>query len=118
MVAIESTSDGIGVAEQQAPGWLRALRETLAKVDPDIRQNAASVAVSGQQHGFVAVDAAHEMLAPVKLWCDTSTATECLEIMDTCGGRDTCNEKFGNPILPGYTASKARWFKKEHPEVF
>lgn len=123
IVAIESASlaldqDGMGLAEQQAHGWLRALRETLARVDPDIRKSAASAAVSGQQHGFVAVDAADKVLAPVKLWCDTSTAAECVEIMDACGGRDTCIKKFGNPILPGYTASKVLRLKKTHPQVF
>ena len=108
----------IGVAEQQSHWWLHALSDALAKVDPDIRSTAAAIAVSGQQHGFVAVDEADEVLAPVKLWCDTSTEAECAEIMEACGGRDTCIEKFGNPVLPGYTASKIRWLKKSRPRVF
>jgi len=107
-----------GVAEQQAYWWLNALRDAVAKVDPDVRQTACAIAVSGQQHGFIAVDKANEVLAPVKLWCDTSTSAECDEIMDALGGRDASIEKAGNPIAPGYTASKVRWLKNAKPELY
>ena len=50
--------DDAGVAEQQSHCWLHALHDALAKVDPDVRRTAAAIAVSGQQHGFVAVDQA------------------------------------------------------------
>lgn len=108
----------VGVAEQQSHWWLNALRDAFAKVDPDVRRTARAIAVSGQQHGFVAVDESDEVLAPVKLWCDTSTETECEEIMAAFGGRDACIEKVGNPIVAGYTASKVRWLKKARPRVY
>ena len=107
-----------GVAEQQAEWWLAALRTALAKVDPDIRQSARAVAVSGQQHGFVPVDDADEVLTPVKLWCDTSTEPQCEEIMAAAGGFEACIERAGNPILPGYTASKVRWLMQARPNVY
>ena len=110
--------DDTGVAEQQSHWWLNALKDAFAKVDPAVRNSAAAMAVSGQQHGFVAVDESDEVLAPVKLWCDTSTETECTEIMDAFGGREACIEKAGNPILPGYTASKVKWFKKTKPKLY
>ena len=74
-----------GVAEQQTHWWLSALREAIAKVDADVRWTAVAIGVSGQQHGLVAIDEAGEVLAPVKLWCDTSTGLECQEIMDAFG---------------------------------
>ena len=107
-----------GVAEQQSHWWLGALREAMAKVDPGIRATARAVAVSGQQHGFVAIDDSDEVLAPVKLWCDTSTETECDEIMEAFGGREACIAEVGNPILAGYTASKVRWLKKARPKLY
>ena len=107
-----------GVAEQQAPWWLNALRDAFQKIDIEVRRSARAIAVSGQQHGFVAVDDSDEVLAPVKLWCDTSTAVECDEIMEAFGGRDACIEKVGNPIAPGYTASKVRWLKKARPNLY
>lgn len=107
-----------GVAEQQSHWWLDALRGAMARVEPDIRASARAIAVSGQQHGFVAMDESDEVLAPVKLWCDTSTETECDEIMDAFGGRDACIAEVGNPILAGYTASKVRWLKKARPKLY
>lgn len=108
----------VGVAEQQSHWWLNALRDALGKVDPDVRKSARAIAVSGQQHGFVAVDKSDEVLAPVKLWCDTSTGAECDEIMDAFGGRDACIEQVGNPIVPGYTASKIRWLRNAKRKLY
>ena len=107
-----------GVAEQQYHWWLTALKDAFARVDPDVRKSARAVAVSGQQHGFVAVDEADEVLAPVKLWCDTSTEKECADIMHDFGGVEACIEQAGNPILPGYTASKIRWLRDAQPRGY
>jgi sugar (pentulose or hexulose) kinase len=65
-----------GAAEQQARWWVSALHEAFGKIDSVIRQSAIAVGVSGQQHGFVPLGKKGEVLAPVKLWCDTSTVTE------------------------------------------
>jgi xylulokinase len=110
---IYQTEDG--VAEQQAHWWTNALKQALQQVDKDVRQSAVGIGVSGQQHGFVPLDKAGEVQAPVKLWCDTSTGPECEAIMQDFGGPDTCVEEVGNLILPGYTASKVRWFRDTHP---
>lgn len=107
-----------GAAEQQVHWWTTALTDALGRVDPDVRKSALAVAVSGQQHGFVAVDGENEVLSPVKLWCDTSTEQECADIMSDFGGLEACIEKVGNPVLPGYTASKIRWLKDAHPRAY
>ena len=60
----------------------------------------------------------HEVLAPAKLWCDTSTSVECDEIMAAAGGARRCVELAGNEILAGYTASKLPWTRKHRPEVY
>ncbi|MEJ1098773.1 MULTISPECIES: xylulokinase, partial [unclassified Pseudoxanthomonas] len=78
----------------------------------------AAIAVSGQQHGFVPLDAEGNVLAPAKLWCDTSSSAECGEIMDAVGGAARCIALSGNPILAGYTASKLPWTRKHRPEVY
>ena len=104
-----------GQAEQQAHWWINALKESLLRVSGDLRASVRAIGVSGQQHGFVPIDAAGEVLAPVKLWCDTSTGAECAAIMQAFGGVDACIAQVGNPILPGYTASKVRWFRDAHP---
>jgi xylulokinase len=110
--ALDLYRDDGGAAEQQAGWWTHALREALSRVDEGIRHSTLAVAVSGQQHGFVPLSRDGEVLSPVKLWCDTSTAAECDEIMQAFGGPQACLEQAGNLILPGYTASKIRWLAK------
>ncbi len=115
---LELDQDDTGKAEQQARWWIEALRTALAGVDGAVRESARALAVSGQQHGFVPLDRSGNVLAPVKLWCDTSTAREADEIMAAFGGREACIEKVGNPIATGYTASKIRWLKKARPDAY
>ena len=107
-----------GVAEQQAHWWVQALKQALQQVGKAVRKSALAIGVSGQQHGFVPIDGSGEVLAAVKLWCDTSTAAECDAIMDAFGGVDACIGELGNAVLPGYTASKIRWFRDVHPSRY
>jgi len=107
-----------GSREQKAEWWIDAIRACFAKLDAASRSRVVAIGVSGQQHGFVPLDAAGKVLAPAKLWCDTSTQLECDEIMEAAGGATHCVELAGNPILAGYTASKLPWTRKHRPEVY
>lgn len=107
-----------GVAEQRAQWWLDALHATFSRIDRKILDSVVAMAVSGQQHGFVPLDESGQVLADVKLWCDTSTEQECREITESVGGEDACLELTGNRILPGYTASKILWFGKSRPDLY
>lgn len=113
---LHQTADG--VAEQEADWWIGGLRAALQQVGPDIRQSVTAIGVSGQQHGFVPIDRAGRPLIPVKLWCDTSTGAECDRLTEQFGGASACLTELGNPILPGYTASKVLWFRNQHPERY
>jgi xylulokinase len=122
-VAVESApldlhQTDAGVAEQQARWWVDALQQALQQVDKGVRDSIAAIGVSGQQHGFVPLDKDGEVQAPVKLWCDTSTGAECDLITEAFGGPDACISEVGNLILPGYTASKIRWFRDVHPAAY
>lgn len=110
--------DREGRAEQESNWWLDALRHALQNVPADVRASVQGIGVSGQQHGFVAVDADGTVLAPVKLWCDTSTQPEADEITERCGGRQKCIGLTGNPVLTGYTAPKILWLRKQHPDLY
>ena len=115
---LELTSGEDGSREQHPSAWLEAVRACFAGVDPAVRQRIAALSVSGQKHGFVPLDAQGDVLAPAKLWNDTSSAAECGEIMQAVGGAQRCIELAGNPILAGYTASKLPWTRKHRPEVY
>jgi xylulokinase len=107
-----------GSREQRAEWWVDAIRACFARLEPAQRAQVSAIGVSGQQHGFVPMDAAGRVLAPAKLWCDTSTQLECYEIMRAAGGASRCVELAGNPILAGYTASKLPWTRKHRPEAY
>ena len=107
-----------GHLEQDPEIWWRALKETVAEVLTALgsrRGEVAVLGVSGQQHGFVPLDAAHDVIRPAKLWCDTSTVAQCGEIRAALGGREVVIGLVGNDILPGFTAPKILWLKQNEP---
>jgi len=115
---LELISRDDGTREQLAEWWITALQDCLARIDPVIKKQIVALGVSGQQHGFVPVAGNGEVLAPVKLWCDTVTAPQCEQIMASFGGEARCISELGNAILPGYTAPKILWLKQHKPEVY
>ncbi|MCL4785625.1 MAG: xylulokinase [Verrucomicrobia bacterium] len=110
-----------GAKEQHPHTWRDA---TAAAIRQALRQAKAvaadvqAIGVSGQQHGFVPLDKHGEVIRPAKLWCDTSTAAECEEIMEKVGGLKKTIKALGNAVLPGFTASKILWLKKHEPKNF
>jgi xylulokinase len=110
-----------GAKEQHPHTWrdstAAAIRQALrgAKASP---AEIKAIGVSGQQHGFVPLDRNGDVIRPAKLWCDTSTAAECDEIMDKLGGFKKTIRALGNAVLPGFTASKILWLKKHEPKNY
>ncbi|GAB5449843.1 MAG: xylulokinase [Halioglobus sp.] len=115
---LQLISEADGTREQEAQWWLEALSACLSDIDPALRDQVQAVGVSAQQHGFVPLGPDGEVLAPVKLWCDTATTLECAEITASLGGVEACIAQMGNPVLPGYTAPKILWLKKHRAESY
>ena len=98
-----------GAAEQHPEDWWQAVvacaRELAGRAGikgGELR----GMAVSGQQHGLVTLDAAGRPVRPAKLWCDTSTAAEAREL----------SERLGRPVPTGFTASKLLWLRRHEPQ--
>ena len=112
---------GPGASEQDPRTWVLALESALASalkestIDP---KNAAAIGVSGQQHGFVALDRDGLPIRPAKLWNDTSTVEETDLIIERLGGKTKAVEKLGIAPAVGFTASKILWLKMHEPENF
>src|SRR5437867_10851697 len=110
-----------GAKEQHPHTWRdatqKAVRKALALAAARPGEVKA-IGVSGQQHGFVPLDKNGQVIRPAKLWCDTSTATECGEIMEKLGGLKATIRTIGNAVLPGFTASKILWLKKHEPKNY
>ncbi|HVW20311.1 MAG TPA: xylulokinase [Opitutaceae bacterium] len=109
----------LGHMEQDPAEWTSALEATLGQVAARIdRRRVRGIGVSGQQHGFVPLDAAGRVIRPAKLWCDTSTGPECALLTRRLGGPKAVLRRTGMPFLPGYTAPKILWLKRHEPENF
>ena len=110
-----------GAKEQHPHTWRDAAAKAIRQAVRGAKAVAAEVkaiGVSGQQHGFVPLDEKGEVIRAAKLWCDTSTAAECDEIMSALGGQKETIKAIGNAVLPGFTASKILWLKKHEPHNF
>ena len=107
--------------EQNPNDWSEALDTTVREVLMSLgsrRSEVVAIGVSGQQHGLVVLDAADAVIRPAKLWCDTTTVTQCATLTERMGGPDAVLRELGNAFLPGYTAPKILWLKENEPEHF
>src|SRR5262249_41747415 len=99
-------------------GAVRETIKTMLNQSGIDRMKVYGIGVSGQQHGFVALDEKDEVIRAAKLWCDTATSPECDEMIAALGGLDKTIEAVGNGVPAGFTASKILWLKKNEPRNY
>jgi xylulokinase len=107
-----------GAMEQDPAWWVSAAGEGLDAVFHALgarKEEVRALGVSGQQHGLVCVDAGGAVIRPAKLWCDTSTTSQCEAITEALGGKAEVIALLGNTMRPGYTAPKIRWLVENEP---
>lgn len=110
-----------GESEQDPATWVGAMEAALTAALRSARIDAkkvVSLGVSGQQHGFVPLDAKGRPLRPAKLWNDTSTIRETEDIVAALGGRKEMITRLGIGLAVGFTASKILWLKRNEPRNF
>ena len=93
--------------------WLRAVDVATQYLLP----RAAAVAVGGQQHGLVALDAAGEPVRDALLWNDTRSAAAADQLVDEMGGPQACADAVGSVLVASFTATKLRWVRDHEPDV-
>jgi xylulokinase len=106
-----------GTREQDPAEWIDALVNAAGGVARDDVE-IAGIGVSGQQHGLVCLDDADEPVRPAKLWNDTTTAAECIDLTERLGGPKRVLALTGNAFLPGYTAPKVEWLRRHEPDSY
>ena len=113
-------SEHIGWAEQDPEDWWRAAREAIAGVIATGKIPAAdieSIALTGQMHGCVMLDAEGNVLRPALIWCDQRTQPEC-DWLEAKIGRARLIELTCNPALPNFTLTKLLWVRAHQPDIF
>jgi xylulokinase len=102
-----------GWSEQDPEDWWRASEAALAELGGDI----AGIGLSGQMHGLVALDEHDRVVRPAILWNDQRTGAECAEIEERIGLARLI-ELTGNRPLPGFTAPKILWLRRNEPDAY
>ncbi len=112
----------VGVSESDPHMWIEAVEMLLTRLvaAPAVDQRRIrGLAVSGQQHGLVALDRDGALARPnAKLWNDFSTAAECQLLTERVGGKDRMIAEVGNTQRTGYTASKILHMLLHEPECY
>jgi xylulokinase len=108
-------------SEQDPADWWtgaqRAIRHALAM--PGVSANdIQGIGLTGQMHGLVLLDEAGNVLRPAILWNDQRTGSQCEEITAWAGGLKRLIALTGNAVLPGFTAPKVVWVRRNEPEVY
>ena len=115
-LTVQSPKDGF--KEQNPKNWVKATEkclEILKEKKPKDFSATISIGISGHMHGATLLDKNGQVIRPCILWNDIRSHEECLEFE---------NQEFdvkaisGNITMPGFTAPKINWVKKNEPENF
>lgn len=102
-------------SEQDPSTWWRAcdaaVRELSTRHD---LSSVLGIGLSGQMHGATLLDERDQPLRPAILWNDGRSEAECLELEAFPGFRRIS----GNLAMPGFTAPKLLWVRRNEPEIF
>ncbi len=101
--------------EVDPAAWWSALQEALAAAGGV--DDVAAIAVGGQQHGMVCLDASGAVVRPALLWNDTRSAAAARELVDELGGGAAWADAVGVVPVASITVSKLRWFAEHEPDL-
>ncbi|PZT77735.1 MULTISPECIES: xylulokinase [unclassified Streptomyces] len=113
------TGEG-GARESDPEVWWRALCDAVAaglKESGAAPADVVGIAVAGQQHGLVVLDARGRPLRPALLWNDTRSAPQAAALTAALGGADAWTARTGSVPVAAMTASKWQWLRENEPET-
>ncbi|WP_069167746.1 xylulokinase [Nocardia altamirensis] len=76
-----------------------------------------AVAVAGQQHGLVALDADGQPVRDALLWNDVRSAAAAEELVAELGGPQAWADAVGSVPLAAFTVAKLRWLADHEPDA-
>ncbi len=104
-------------SEQHPRDWWTAFEQACAQAGILDRNRPAALAIAGQQHGLVVLDAAGAVVRPAKLWNDSESALDADELVATLGP-EAWAKACGSVPVASFTITKLRWLRRCEPEAF
>ncbi|MBK8049305.1 MAG: hypothetical protein IPK16_20620 [Anaerolineales bacterium] len=107
------------VSEQNPADWWEAFKGALhdaleaASVGP---QAIDAISVGAQCHGLVAMDEHGDVLRPVKLWNDTTSAPQADAMVEKLGAERWVRTA-GSVPTAAFTITKLAWLAEHEPET-
>ncbi|WP_214316909.1 xylulokinase [Nonomuraea sediminis] len=92
--------------------WWEALREAIARAGG--LDDVAAIAIAGQQHGLIALDAGGHVIRPALLWNDTRSAAAARDLVTEVGAKSYAR-RTGTVPVASFTAAKLRWLRDHEP---
>jgi xylulokinase len=93
--------------------WWDALQGAIT--DAGGLDDVEAMAVAGQQHGMVCLDADGEVVRPALLWNDTRSAGAAADLVAELGVKEWA-EATGSVPVASFTVTKLRWLATHEPE--
>ncbi|MFM7537296.1 MAG: xylulokinase [Acidimicrobiales bacterium] len=101
-------------SEQDPAAWWAAFEAAWAQAgSPEV----GAIAVAGQQHGMVALDAAGAVIRPAKLWNDTETAPDAGWLLKQRPA-EVWAEACGSVPVAAFTIAKLSWLHRSEPDAW
>jgi xylulokinase len=101
-------------SEQDPAGWWAALGRAGVELG---RPAVAALAIGGQQHGMVVLDAGGAVVRPAKLWNDTESAPDASALVERLGAQAWSRAVSLVPVA-SYTVTKLAWLRRCEPEAW
>ncbi|QZN86068.1 xylulokinase [Cellulomonas sp. C5510] len=95
--------------------WWDALQTAVR--DAGGLDDVDAVAVGGQQHGMVTLDADGEVVRDALLWNDTRSAQAALDLIGELGGPQAWADAIGSVPVASLTVTKLRWLRDHEPDA-
>jgi xylulokinase len=111
MVVAEGSAAHPGGTECDPEAWWDALQQAGA----GLLDRAAAIAVAGQQHGMVVLDAGGAVIRPALLWNDLRSSAAAATVTAELGGPRWWAENTGSVPGASFTVSKLRWLAEHEP---
>ena len=107
-------------AEQDPDDWWRASQLAIQGVLRESRIAGSAIrgiGLTGQMHGLVVLNAAHQVIRPALIWCDQRSQRQ-VDFINSKLGAEAVLRHTANPVLTGFTLPKLLWVRDNEPEHF